>query len=486
MTSNIIFAAQTALLSKLPQGDDSVTNAIMSAVIIAAIGLATSYGQSMFCFLYTKIKRWFGGSHIFKDNKHTVYVPQYSEDAYGDRTVNVFFNSFGWYITRKSPCSKGALVAVQNTVHEKYVVPEPNHEASLRYEDVTIRYVYEKREKAIGDNKTTIECGIRFSVVSDDAKVIIDMLNHVHKSRQEAQNNRVWTQSLYYPLRRSDGLRWSGGRDTYNMKTWDTVVLERSVKDRLVNDLDVFMKSEKWYKTMGVSWARGLLLYGKPGCGKTSIVKALSHVHKMDLYYLALNEVQDDNELRILFESIPPRSVLVLEDVDAMGKDIVKKRTEEPEVKVEEPEDKSSASEKLLKLLKTSSEVTLSSFLNLLDGVASVHGRITVMTTNHPEKLDPALLRPGRCDLKIHVRTCDEDSLRELYKIYFDTEIPQADLDLIKGYRLTPADVTSVFLTNRLSPDLAITILAEIGRANSDKEDDLVDNGKNDSFLMCR
>lgn len=464
-----------------------MSNAVLSAVIITVIGLITSYGQSFGCYVYDKLKKWFGKTRVFQGSVHTVYVPQYIEDAYGDKEVNTYYTSFGWYITRESPCSKGALVAFER-INDKRVIPEINHEASLRYAERNIRYMYEKREKTIGENKSVSECGIRFRIADDDAKIILDMLNHVCKKREAAQNAVAWSQCLFYPIRRPDGLRWSLGRKTYNMKTWDTVVLESSIKDRLVNDLDVFMKSEEWYKSMGVSWARGLLLYGDPGCGKTSIIKALSHVHKLDLYYLALNEINDDNELRCLFESIPERSVLVLEDVDAMGKDIVKKRGEEAEsdaVVKESATDDKSVSDKLLKMLGKSSSVTLSAFLNLLDGVASVHGRITVMTTNHPEKLDPALLRPGRCDLKIHVKMCDGESIKELFKIYFGSDMSRTDFELLKDYPLTPADVTSVFLTNRLSPDTAIKILHEIGTANKAKADVLSDKDRNESFLMC-
>ena len=116
---------------------------------------------------------------------------------------------------------------------------------------------------------------------------------------------------------------------TYNSKTWRSVVLPSDLKDRLVRDIDVFMNSEKWYKEIGVAWKRGLLLSGKPGTGvpadscdcrkqhyccsdylvttgKTSIIKAISHVQKMHIYAIKLNHIQTDDELHSLFRSIPP------------------------------------------------------------------------------------------------------------------------------------------------------------------------------------
>eukprot|EP00891_Asterochloris_glomerata_P005785 jgi/Astpho2/5785/e_gw1.00080.123.1_t len=265
------------------------------------------------------------------------------------------------------------------------------------------------------------------------------------------------------------------GKLTYNKKTWDTVVLDSNVKNRLVNDIDTFMRSEEWYQRMGVSWSRGLLLYGEPGCGKTSIIKAISYVHKLSLYYLALNEVYSDADLRRLFESIPPRAVLVLEDIDAMGKDIVRPRSEEDE------EDKKDSDAKEKPWMRRG--VTLSSLLNLMDGVTGAHGRITIMTTNHPEKIDSALLRAGRCDLKIKVGLCDEDGIRQLYKLYFETDISDADLERIRHLKLTPADVTSVFLTTRAVPDVAIEMLYNVG-TNRMKSVDNVNASKED-FMIC-
>ena len=465
---------QGALLSRLPRGDDfwsTALTSILSAFVLGAVSLATS--PSSLSFLYRHGLAFIGyfRAKVELQKHHTIYISEFVE--LDSRTYNPYYISVGWYLTHVHHCCTGALRA-SYAVGGLYLIPEQNHAVSIKYENQEISCVYESKTTESNKQKLTHN-GIRLGHTGEDGQVLLQFMTKAQELRLEEAEKTKWVQRIHYVNDKPESYWDQIGKLTYNKKTWDTVVLDNAVKNRLVNHIDTFMRSEERYQRMGVSWSRGLLLYGEPGCGKTSIIKAISYVHKLSLYYLALNEVYSDADLRRLFESIPPRAVLVLEDVDAMGKDIVRPRSEEDE------EDKKDSDAKEKPWMRRG--VTLSSLLNLMDGVTGAHGRITIMTTNHPEKIDSALLRAGRCDLKIKVGLCDEDGIRQLYKLYFDTDISEADLDKIRDLKLTPADVTSVFLTTRAVPDVAIEMLYKIGKERT-KSVDGTETSKED-FMIC-
>jgi chaperone BCS1 len=110
-------------------------------------------------------------------------------------------------------------------------------------------------------------------------------------------------------------------------------------------------------------------------------------------------------------------TILVIEDIDATL-DIVKSRDVEKEMDKEKDKKKEKEKEKDKdeeNKNKEKTQLTLSGLLNAIDGVFSTHGRILVMTTNHPEVLDEALIRPGRIDCKYLFDNCDTEQIKDLF-----------------------------------------------------------------------
>lgn len=129
--------------------------------------------------------------------------------------------------------------------------------------------------------------------------------------------------------------------------------------------------------TPGIPYRRGYMLHGPPGSGKTSFIQALAGELGYNICLLNLAERGlTDDKLNHLLGLVPDRSILLLEDVDSAFNR-----------RVQSSED------------GFKSSVTFSGLLNALDGVASSEERIIFMTTNHFDRLDPALIRPGRVDL---------------------------------------------------------------------------------------
>ena len=94
----------------------------------------------------------------------------------------------------------------------------------------------------------------------------------------------------------------------------------------------------------------------------------------------------------------------------------------------------------------TSEKITLSFILNILDGILETPGRILIMTSNYPEKLDKALLRPGRIDINLEVGYCDKPMIKEMFKFFYKKEIDIDDIETIQD--ISPAQLNKILLDN--------------------------------------
>jgi len=233
----------------------------------------------------------------------------------------------------------------------------------------------------------------------------------------------------------NDELSWSG-HHTHN-KSFATVAIDAAKKRELEHDIDSFLGAEEWYKTMGLSYKLGYMLHGPPGTGKTSIVLAISNRARYHIYSMDLSKFSCDAELEEAFEKLPERCMVLLEDVDCMTH-VVKRR--------DAPENEHAALNDDVSPL-SSNRLTLSAILNAIDGAGSNHGRIFVMTTNHLDELDPALVRSGRVDMTVHLGLCTHDQIRAMFDIYYG---PQADREAdevcaaIPEGKISPARVSCV------------------------------------------
>ncbi|XP_061345651.1 AAA-ATPase At3g50940-like [Gastrolobium bilobum] len=247
------------------------------------------------------------------------------------------------------------------------------------------------------------------------------ILEKVKEMKDEERVLKMHTLTSYY-----GGVRW----DSINLEhpsKFKTLAMESELKNAIMEDLNRFVNRRDFYKKVGRAWKRGYLLYGPPGTGKSSLIAAMANHLRFDIFDLQLGNIVRDSDLRKILLATANRSILVIEDIDCS---------------VDLPERRHGDGRK-----QADVQLTLSGLLNFIDGLWSSCGdeRIIVFTTNHKERLDPALLRPGRMDMHIHMSYCTYDGFKLLASNYLEISSDHhlfGEIEgLIEDTQITPAQV---------------------------------------------
>lgn len=204
-------------------------------------------------------------------------------------------------------------------------------------------------------------------------------------------------------------------------RTLESVVLPDSVKTKVVKDVDRFLKRRSWYQARGVPYRRSLMLEGPPGCGKTSLVLALASHLGRPIYALNLGSLAGDDSLIDAVCEVPENGILLIEDIDVAK--ATASRVKAPDTKAVDPSPSNGAPPPPTAAPEGPREVSLSALLNVIDGAFSREGRLMIMTTNHPELIDPALLRPGRSDLRVRVLPLEQAEALTMARRFLETEL---------------------------------------------------------------
>ena len=219
-------------------------------------------------------------------------------------------------------------------------------------------------------------------------------------------------------------------------RPFSTVVLDEEVKKNLLDDMRDYLHpyTRRWYSNRGIPYRRGYLLYGPPGTGKSSLSFAIAGYFKLKIYIVSLNNpaINEEN-LGTLFTELPKQCVVLLEDIDTAGLTHARaNQTQADEVKpLVTVVAGGTAAAATPPPPPTGGKISLSALLNILDGVASQEGRVLIMTTNHIDKLDEALIRPGRVDMMVKFDLSNAEMTSTIFRGIFATlegDIPPRDL----------------------------------------------------------
>jgi len=280
-----------------------------------------------------------------------------------------------------------------------YTVPATKTEPA-RTTEFRISYCQEKKTVGCHDGADRYES---MTILTDSPEIF----HHFYRESDNFLENNEQDESKLHIFVMSKYGEWM----RYNKipsRTLDTVYFDEKLKQKFRSDIKEFLKKEKEYDEFGIPYKKNYLLTGIPGSGKTSIIKAMCREIGYSLCIFSINHDVDNNTALAAFRDIPPKSVLLFEDIDCL----FEKRT-------------SSDANK--------SQFTFSHLLNLLDGVFSRKGLISFITTNHPENLDHALLRQGRTDMIIHMNYPKKVDVKHLFR------------DMMRKEEMTPEEIDRDF-----------------------------------------
>jgi len=365
------------------------------------------------------------------------------------------------------------------------------------------------------DKSKNMVTSIKIKLFADDDGNITHIKDYIKRCREEflTEKSNKLGQDIYYfdhdtrVIDNKSSMNVSFTKKPFHTnKTFDNVFFTE--KTNLEERVNHFLNNRSWYEKRGIPYTLGFMMYGPPGCGKTSTIKAIANLSKRHVFNVRLSDVKTNTQLKNLFQSeyvqvvdpvngtvdkfIVPihKRLYIIEDIDCMT-DVVKRRDLQDEkesyasrggsnpldqlkelasqqrmlnsvdsdpdafaqqIRIEEEMD--ALRDKLQ--VENVDAITLDGLLNILDGTYEIPDRMICITTNDPNIIDPALIRPGRIDMTVLFSMATKVMVRDMFCSFYEKEFEGSAFSKIKDYKISPATIHQILFKHFNNPNLAI------------------------------
>ena len=479
-TQHAMTSAVTEMLGSVPGMENPLLRAMVNVFVVTTIPKLvqvafTPFEKLWVLFLWMLGRVWAGLNYVYYwirrepvQYKYSITVAQMN----ADRQPSSLYDAVLWYIMSRPKEEREAAQELEFFVPKQNTTVAAALEANMRggnnQQASTLEELKRKLLSTIPSTQSSsflwkdsgIRINFRFETEQiempgdknrkkENRKIILwrttpsqdlyewftPVLAEILHNFEESKKSQVWKQETW--VNRKDG-QWEKLRNS-NTRSLETTILKQVQKERIENILSKFTDEEesKFMKKVGRPHKLTFLLHGPPGCGKTTLQQAVSSQLKRHLYYLNLSNVTTNEQLTQLFEKIDnANSVIVMEEIDVATIEVLNRELRDAaraELKAKVKEDgNSSAPTNNSYTAAPMTQFTLEGLLTVLQGNVDADQRILFITSNRPEVLDPALVRPGRVDIDLKLDSCDTYQIECLFKLYYEDRLTEEHLDVVR------------------------------------------------------
>jgi len=299
---------------------------------------------------------------------------------------------------------------------------------------------------------------------------------------EQVQETRIRKRFIYhiYTTKNDDGEsfdKWTE-HEFQTTRSFQNMFFDR--KEEIVSKLEFFLQNSEWYYEKGIPHTLGIGLHGPPGTGKTSLIKCIAKYTDRHIICLSLKTIKTRKQLyQAFYETqynhqnksgsiVFDKKIIVIEDIDCLGEIVYKRDIATTNVKSSTNDNQiqdvletitnkntngNNDKKSLVSIFKPDDPITLDDILNLWDGLLETPGRILIISSNHYDKLDPALTRPGRIDITLELSHVSRKIFSEIYTHLFGTKINASQLKCVPDQKYTPAEIMNMYISSNYNKD---------------------------------
>ncbi|PWA73733.1 AAA+ ATPase domain-containing protein [Artemisia annua] len=408
-----------------------------------------------------RLKKW---GHWVEDRIHvhqTLKVPELNEDS---QEINIFYRKVSTYLNSLSSIEDSDFTNLVSGKKPNSVVLSLDDDQKVADTFLGARLSWTNKLEHINDEINKINVSKKTFILKikkkDKRRILQAYIQHIYRAAEDIET-RCKELKLYMNMMTSSSLlsacdnrivnRWSSVRLSHPA-TLESIAMDSDLKKKVKSDLELFLKSKQYYHRLGRVWKRSYLLYGPSGTGKSSFIAAIAKFISYDVYDIDLSKVKDDSDLKMLLLQTTSRSIIVIEDLDRF---------------VTSNNSNSNSS--------NLSGISLSGILNFMDGILNSccgDEKIMIFTMNTKEKIDQAVLRPGRIDVHLYFPLCNFNSFKTLANNCLGLKdhklFSQVEEIFLTGATISPAEMSELMISNRGSPGRALRSVITALQINGD------------------